>query len=152
MKDFFTYLALFSVATILVFLLRGLYLKNLSIQNKKNAGKNLKKQKTANGGLGFVRCPLCNTTLAVGEDLFSRIFRPMTVSDQRMYVLGCPHCYPDKKNGVQRICPVCRKNVPVESYLIARLFNKTSDHKKHVIITGCPSCCGPKKIDRYCLK
>ena len=55
MKDFFTYLALFSVATILVFLLRGLYLKNLSIQNKKNAGKNLKKQKTANGGLGFVR-------------------------------------------------------------------------------------------------
>ena len=45
MKDFFTYLALFSVATILVFLLRGLYLKNLSIQNKKNAGKNLKKQK-----------------------------------------------------------------------------------------------------------
>lgn len=152
MKDFFTYLALFSVATILVFLLRGLYLKNLSIQNKKNAGKNLKKQKTANGGLGFVRCPLCNTPLAVGEDLFSRIFRPMTVSDQRMYVLGCPHCYPDKKNGVQRICPVCRKNVPVESYLIARLFNKTSDHKKHVIITGCPSCCGPKKIDKYCLK
>ena len=46
MKDFFTYLALFSVATILVFLLRGLYLKNLSIQNKKNAGQHLKKQKT----------------------------------------------------------------------------------------------------------
>ena len=88
MKDFFTFFALFSVVTILFFLLRGLYLKNLSIQNKKNAVKNLKKQKTANGGLGFVRCPLCNTPLASGEDLFSRIFRPMTVSVKIENILG----------------------------------------------------------------
>ena len=67
MKDFFTYLALFSAATILVFLLRGLYLKNLSIQNKKNAGKNLKKQKTANGGLGFVRCPFAILRLPLAK-------------------------------------------------------------------------------------
>ena len=145
MKEFFTYFGLFATVLAGIMLLRGLYLKVLSEKNKKDSVKNLKKQRTEGGTTGFVRCPLCNTPLAFGEDLFSQVFRPMTVSDQRMYILGCPHCHPNVQAGVKRSCPVCKKAVPSGSHLIARLFNKTKDHKKHVIITGCPSCCGPKK-------
>ena len=104
---------------------------------KKESG--LRTQKDENGKTEFVRCPLCSTPLAKNEDLFSRIYRPMTTPDQRMTVHGCPHCYPRPEPGVRRSCPVCGKEVPLEGELIARLFNRT-DGKKHVMITGCTEC------------
>ena len=103
----------------------------------KGAGTQKKSQMTK-----AVNCPLCNSVLLVGEDLYSRVYRPMTVPDQRCTISGCPHCYPKCEEGVKRICPVCHKEVPVkDGQLIARLFNK-SVGKKHVIIIGCSSCCG----------
>lgn len=103
----------------------------------------LRTQKNENGGVEFVRCPLCSTPLAKNEDMFSRIYRPMNTPDQRMTVLGCPHCYPRPEPGVKRLCPVCGKEVPLEGELIARLFNRT-EGKKHVMITGCSVCYGKK--------
>jgi hypothetical protein len=88
----------------------------------------------------LVNCPLCGSPLASGENLVSRIYRPMTVPDQRCTIAGCPHCYPVCGSGVKRVCPVCGKTVPADGYLIARLFNKT-EGKKHVLITGCTECC-----------
>lgn len=89
----------------------------------------------------LVTCPLCESTLYPGEDLFSRVYRPMKVGDQLCTINGCPHCYPTPEAGKKRICPVCHKNVPVnDGHLIARLFNKP-DGKKHVIVTGCTECC-----------
>lgn len=144
MIEFLTYFAMFSAAVFLIWILMFIYGRN----TKKNAGKTpekkLKTQKTENGGTDFVRCPLCNTPLAYGEDMTSRVFRPMDCPDQRMIVLGCPHCYPTTERGIKRICPVCRKEVPQEGYLIARLFNRTAV-KKHVMVTGCTECYGPKK-------
>ena len=104
----------------------------------KASGKQLRTQKTADGKTEFVRCPVCNTPLAKDENLVSRIFRPMTAPDQRMTVLGCPHCYPVAEAGVARSCPVCGKSVAADGYLVARLFNKPC--KKHVIVTGCTGC------------
>ena len=111
---------------------------------RKRNTEGLRTQKNESGGIEFIRCPLCNTPLAKNENMVSRVFRPMDVSDQRMTVLGCPHCYPKCEPDVERICPVCRANVPMDGYLIARLFNKTAG-KKHVMITGCTICYGPKK-------
>lgn len=99
----------------------------------------LRTQKNENGGVEFVRCPLCSTPLAKNEEMFSRIYRPMNTPDQRMTVHGCPHCYPRPEPGVKRLCPVCGKEVPLEGELIARLFNRT-EGKKHVMITGCSVC------------
>lgn len=99
----------------------------------------LRTQKNENGGVEFVRCPLCSTPLAKNEDMFSRIYRPMNTPDQRMTVHGCPHCYPRPEPSVKRLCPVCGKEVPLEGELIARLFNRT-EGKKHVMITGCSVC------------
>lgn len=141
MKDFFTYLVLFSVAIFIVWLLRYFYTRSLKKKEDEYAEKHLRTQKTESGGIDFVRCPVCNTPLAQGEDMRSRIFRPMNTPDQRMTILGCPHCYPQMETGVQRMCPVCRSPVPLDGYLIARLFNKP-DGKKHVIITGCTTCYG----------
>ena len=98
--------------------------------------KKHRRQKT----YSFANCPLCAFPL-YKEDLYSRVFRPMTVSDQRCIIFGCPHCWPKPEPGIKRICPVCRKAVPPEGHLVARLFNKTKDGKKHVIVTGCSVCC-----------
>jgi hypothetical protein len=89
----------------------------------------------------FVNCPLCGSPLLPGEDLFSKVFRPMTVHDQRCIIYGCPHCYPRCEPGVRRTCPSCHKTVPADGHLVARLFNKTKDGKKHVVVTGCSVCC-----------
>lgn len=88
----------------------------------------------------LVNCPLCNSPLLPGEDLFTRVYRPMNVSDQLCTISGCPHCFPKTEPGVLRNCPVCHKEVPLSGHLIARLFNKTVG-KKHVIVTGCNQCC-----------
>lgn len=146
MSDFFNIFLLFCAVLTLIFLL-NLFFRNCFSHAKsqeRRGGKNLKTQKTKNGGVDFVRCPLCSTPLAYGENLVSRIFRPMNTPDQRMTVLGCPHCYPAAENKVQRICPVCKKNVPADGYLIARLFNREKN-KKHVMITGCTVCSSRQK-------
>lgn len=115
--------------------------------NWKATGQAKKKQKqilrtrenAAKKGL-LISCPLCNSLLLPGEDLVSRVYRPMNVSDQLCTINGCPHCYPRMEPGVKRECPVCHRNVPLgEGHLVARLFNKT-DGKKHVIVTGCSEC------------
>ncbi|WP_318743408.1 hypothetical protein [Treponema sp.] len=98
-----------------------------------------KRNEAAKKGL-LVSCPLCNTMLLPGEDLVSRVYRPMNVPDQLCTINGCPHCYPAPEPGLKRICPVCHKTVPLkDGHLIARLFNK-SGGKKHVIVTGCTEC------------
>jgi hypothetical protein len=147
MEDFFTYVALFSAALLLIWLLLYFYKRNLKKEKKAYSESRLKKQRTESGGIDFVRCPMCNTPLAQGEDMTSRVFRPMNTPDQRMTILGCPHCYPSVERGARRTCPVCRKDVPLDGYLIARLFNK-ENNKKHVIITGCTLCYGPQKKQR----
>ena len=96
----------------------------------------LRTQKDEHGNTVFVRCPLCNTPLAKDENLASKIFRPMDTPDQRMIVMGCPHCYPVPERGVERTCPVCHRPVPNDGHLVARLFNHRNN-KKHVIVTGC---------------
>jgi hypothetical protein len=88
-----------------------------------------------------VKCPLCGSVLMPGQELFSKVFRPMTVNDQRCIIFGCPYCYPRCEPGVRRVCPACHKTVPADGHLVARLFNKTKDGKKHVIVTGCSVCC-----------
>lgn len=88
---------------------------------------------------GFVTCPVCGMPLSKGENLHSKIFRPMTTPDQRMTVQGCPHCYPRVMPGISRRCPVCGKPLSLDDELVARLFNRT-DNKKHVMILGCSKC------------
>lgn len=103
------------------------------------------KPKSTNKSL--VNCPLCGSPLQVGENLFSRVYRPMNVPDQRCTISGCPHCYPKCEQNIKRECPVCHKKVPSNGYLVARLFNKT-EGKKHVIVTGCTECLkNIKKLD-----
>ena len=90
-----------------------------------------------------VKCPLCGTSLFVGENLISKVYRPMNVPDQLMVVMGCPHCYPVCEAGLKRICPVCHKTVGAEQSLTARLFNKSLG-KKHVHVVGCSNCHSPR--------
>lgn len=128
------------VGTIIILLAFMIFLKlsrTLPNQPKKAALTKKNDSKSAS----FVRCPLCNTHLARGEQLYSRIYRPMTTPDQRITVHGCPHCYPVPEAGVKRICPVCGKPVPTDKELTARLFNRTGK-KKHVVIVGCGNCAG----------
>lgn len=128
------------VGSVILILALMIFMKFKKMQARTAPKDNgLRTQKNENGGVEFVRCPLCSTPLAKNEDMFSRIYRPMNTPDQRMTVHGCPHCYPRPEPGVKRLCPVCGKEVPLEGELIARLFNRT-EGKKHVMITGCSVC------------
>ena len=104
-----------------------------------------KKQKSAKNSKNLqpVKCPLCDTSLFVGENLISKVYRPMNVPDQLMIIMGCPHCFPKTEPGLKRICPVCHKEVAQNQSLTARLFNK-SHGKKHVHVVGCSNCHKPR--------
>lgn len=126
------------VALFFIFLLLNKY---LNLWNDESLSDKTKKKNAEQKKGGFVNCPLCQSSLLPGEDLFSRVYRPMNVPDQLCTISGCPHCYPIPEPGIQRICPVCHKSLDVkDGHLVARLFNKT-EGKKHVIVTGCNHCC-----------
>lgn len=101
----------------------------------------LKRKKASN--MQPVKCPVCQSELFVGEQLISKVYRPMKVPDQLMTIQGCPHCYPKCEPGVSRVCPVCHKAVAPDQALTARLFNKAIG-KKHVHIIGCSNCHKPR--------
>lgn len=128
--DYFL-LGVCSVAIIILLLGYGIYYR----KNNKNVSKKLVKQTEKSD----VKCPVCGMFLNKGENLVSKVFRPMNVPDQLMNISGCPHCYPSCEPGVKRICPVCHKHMSAKDVLTARLFNKTQG-KKHVHIVGCSNC------------
>lgn len=99
--------------------------------------KNVRQETSKKNAL--VNCPICGSPLFKGENIVSKVYRPMNVPDQRCTVSGCPRCYPVCEVGVRRVCPVCGKNIPQDGYLVSRLFNKTQG-KKHVMIVGCNQC------------
>lgn len=129
-------IGMFCVAAIVLIVLALRYFLQPSQKNHSAQNAGLRTQKDENGMIDFVRCPVCNTPLAKNENLSSKIFRPMDTPDQRMIVMGCPHCYPAVESGLSRSCPVCHRTIPQDGYLVARLFNRTGT-KKHVIITSC---------------
>ena len=106
-------------------------------------GKNQNVAASKKRALQPVKCPICQSSLYVGENLISKVFRPMNVPDQLMIVMGCPHCYPVCESGVKRTCPVCHKTIEQDQSLTARLFNKQLG-KKHVHVVGCSNCHRPR--------
>lgn len=141
MSDMLFYVLLAVSVLVIVFLLNWFikwkaYGRTEAAQRKAEEAR----RKAAMKGL-IVTCPLCNSRLMPGEELVSRVYRPMDVPDQLCTINGCPHCYPAPEPGIRRVCPVCGKTVPLkDAHLIARLFNY-KDGKKHVIVTGCTECC-----------
>lgn len=118
---------------VIILLLRGI----INYYKKLNTGNSRQKK------VQPVKCPICGSSLYVGENLISKVYRPMNVPDQLMTVSGCPHCYPKCEQGVKRICPVCHKAIAQDQSLTARLFNK-SLAKKHVHVIGCSNCHKPR--------
>ena len=134
------------LALVLIIFLLNFYIKwkaygkKEALLNRKKKENEKRRNEASLKGL-LVNCPLCSSPLLPGEDLITRIYRPMNVPDQLCTINGCPHCYPVPQNGIERKCPVCHKTVPLkDGHLTARLFNRANG-KKHVLITGCTECC-----------
>ena len=94
------YLLIGIFSVIIIALLAGIVAYN---SHKKNAARLQKK--TSN--LQPVRCPVCQSELFVGEQLVSKVYRPMKVPDQLMTIQGCPHCYPKCEPGVHYHRQIC---------------------------------------------
>lgn len=129
-------LLILGLACVVVIFLLVAYLR---VSAKKAASQ----KKAQNSTKRPVKCPVCQTNLFVGEQLVSKVYRPMKVPDQLMTIYGCPHCYPKCEPGAKRICPVCHKQIAPDQALTARLFNKAVG-KKHVHIVGCSNCHKPR--------
>ena len=123
-------------SALIIFLLAAI----LAVNNKRRNAA-LKQKKASN--MQPVKCPICQSELFVGEQLISKVYRPMNVPDQLMTIQGCPHCYPKCEPGLARLCPVCHKAIALDQALTARLFNKAMG-KKHVHIIGCSNCHKPR--------
>ncbi len=123
----------------LVFLILGIVILIIALSYFALRKKDGQKPQTQKAKRGAVNCPMCGSPLLNGQNMFSKVFRPMNVPDQRCIITGCPNCYPLCQPGIKRVCPVCKKTVPQDGHLVARLFNKTNE-KKHVMIVGCSSC------------
>ena len=139
MPGFMTYIFIGLVAVLIIWLL----MKYLLWKSRRDAAQKKSRliKKTAEAKGLVITCPLCGSRLQKGEDLFSRVYRPMNVPHQLCTISGCPHCYPSLEPGLKRVCPVCHKQVPMEEgHLVARLFNY-ADGKKHVAVSGCTECC-----------
>ncbi|MCR5607152.1 MAG: hypothetical protein K6F69_10120 [Treponema sp.] len=131
------------VAVILI--MWGLSLFNAWRASKARQKIEAKKLKEENKKL-LVTCPICNSPLRKGENIISRVYRPMNVPEQYCSISGCPHCFPICEPGLERKCPVCGKEIPMKGYLIAHLFNYKNG-KRHVLVTGCSEEAVFKHID-----
>ena len=132
---------LLGIASVIIIALISWY---LAVNYKKADGQR-GRQKSASGQKNMqpVKCPICGSELFVGENIISKVYRPMNVPDQLMTIIGCPHCYPKCEAGLKRTCPVCHQPMKQEDALTARLFNKQLG-KKHVHIVGCSNCHKPR--------
>lgn len=116
---------------IIIFLLLGF----IHFSSKNNTSS----KKTKKQGPSFNKCPICDSPLYPGENIISKVYRPMDVPDQLCTISGCPHCFPVPEVGISRLCPVCHSKIPLSGHLTARLFNE-KNNKKHVHILGCSNC------------
>ena len=127
------YIGLFVAVVLIVWGLSRLF----SVISRRKMQKKMQSREEKAAAQGFiVHCPLCNSVLAKGENIISRVYRPMNTPEQYCVVNGCPHCYPAVEAGLERLCPVCGKKVPLDGYLVSHLFCKPNG-KRHVHITGC---------------
>ena len=88
-------------------------------------------------------CPLCDSVLTPGINLFSKVYRPLSTQvedEQHCTIQGCPFCYSkDGEKKKRRSCPVCGRTVPMTGSLVARMtMQKTG--RRHVHIIGCTEC------------
>lgn len=134
------YLVLLGLVIFIFFMLRFIVSSDREEKKGRLKKANDEAQKKAEARGLLVSCPLCSSPLAKGEDIVSKVYRPMNVPDQLCTIDGCPHCFPRPEPGLRRVCPVCGKEVPLKTgHLNARLFNY-EDGKKHVVVTGCTEC------------
>lgn len=88
-------------------------------------------------------CPLCDSPLTPGINLFSKVYRSLSSEvddDQRCTIQGCPFCYSkDGEKKKRRSCPVCGRTVPMTGSLIAKMTMQKSG-RRHVHIIGCTEC------------
>lgn len=88
-------------------------------------------------------CPLCDSALTPGVNLFSKVYRPLSSQEddeQRCTIQGCPFCYnKEGEKKKRRSCPVCGRSVPMDGSLIARMTMQKSG-RRHVHIIGCTEC------------
>ena len=145
MSDLFIVLAIGALIGLILFLF-GKYveLANSYYKKKKNKDEpDEKKTQKKEVHPSKTYCPLCDSALTPGINLFSKVYRPLTSEidqDQRCTIQGCPYCYSkDGEKKKQRSCPVCGRSVPMEGSLVARMTMQKSG-RRHVHIIGCTEC------------
>ena len=77
-----TYFIAAAAFALIIFLL-NLYIKFKSLENKNSEikARKIRSENAQKKGL-LVSCPICGSSLLPGEDLVSRVYRPVTVPDQ----------------------------------------------------------------------
>lgn len=142
-NDLFIILAIGALIGLILFIF-GKYVDIARSYYKKNQQKTVQKSNPQKDGpAAKTYCPLCDSPLSPGVNLFSKVYRPLssTVDDeQRCTIQGCPFCYnKEGEKKKRRSCPVCGRSVPMTGSLVAKMTMQKSG-KHHVHIIGCTEC------------
>lgn len=145
MSDLFIVLAIGALIGLILFIF-GKYVEMANSYYKKKrskGGPDEKKPQKKEAPSSKTYCPLCDSALTPGVNLFSKVYRPLTSEvdqDQRCTIQGCPFCYSkDGEKKKRRSCPVCGRSVPMDGSLVARMTMQKSG-RHHVHIIGCTEC------------
>ena len=145
-SDLFIVIAIGVLIGLILFIL-GKYveLANNYYKGKKNKSKikDEPQKQTKAAVPSKTYCPLCDSTLTPGINLFSKVYRPLSSQiddEQHCTIQGCPYCYSkDGQKKKRRSCPVCGRPVPMNDSLVARMTMQKSG-RRHVHIIGCTEC------------
>ncbi len=143
-SDLFIIIAIGTLIGLILFLF-GKYVEMAKTyydgRNKKPKNEVPEQKKSASPAKTY--CPLCDSALTPGINLFSKIYRPLSSQlddDQHCTIQGCPFCYSkDGEKKKRRSCPVCGRTVPMTGSLVARMTMQKSG-RRHVHIIGCTEC------------
>lgn len=145
-SDFFIVLAIGALIGLILFIFskyveiaNSYYKKKKRDNSQSEQNTNTKKETSPSK----TYCPLCDSPLTPGINLFSKVYRPLSSAvddDQRCTIQGCPFCFSkDGEKKKRRSCPVCGHSVPMTGSLIAKMTMQKSG-RRHVHIIGCTEC------------
>lgn len=142
-SDLFIVLAIGSLIGLILFIF-GKYVEIARSHYKKKEERVMKTtQVKKDASTTKTYCPLCDSPLNPGVNLFSKVYRPLSSQvddEQRCTIQGCPFCYnKEGEKKKRRTCPVCKRSVPMTGSLIAKMTMQKSG-KHHVHIIGCTEC------------
>ena len=134
-SDLFIIIAIGALIGLILFIFsKYIEMAKTYYKKKNNKPKAQTPQQKKEGPPSKTYCPLCDSALTPGINLFSKVYRPLSSQiedEQHCTIQGCPFCYSkDGEKKKRRSCPVCGRTVPM--FISLDVQNVTKKSKEFI--------------------